>query len=186
MSASLEQSSQIQPSWWEGLESYWREPAWFALYTRSRHEQVVKTQLDRKEIENYLPMYIRQSQWKDRMKQIPFPLFPGYLFVRIPLLERMEVLKVQGAVQLIGDGKHPLPVPDDQILNLKSCVEGGLKFDPWPYLTVGNRVRVKDGPFAGLEGILLRKKGSSRLVISIDLIQRSLAIEIEGWRIEPA
>ncbi|MEW5977960.1 MAG: UpxY family transcription antiterminator [Acidobacteriota bacterium] len=157
---------------------------WYAVYTRSRHEQIVKRQLDHKGVEGFLPVYHKISQWKDRRKVIEMPLFPGYLFVHIPLLGRVEVIKSFGVVNLVGDGCTPLPVPEEQILRIRQFVETGLKADPHPYLRIGQKVRILDGPLTGIEGILLRKKNRSRLILSVDLIERSLAVEIDSWKIE--
>jgi len=159
-------------------------PSWFAVYTRSRHEQAVKRQLDGKGIEGFLPTYTKVSQWKDRRKALEMPLFPGYLFVKIPLSSRTEVLKAFGVVSLVGDGCAPLPVPEEQILNIYRLLEAGLKYDPHPYLQIGHRVRIADGPLAGIEGILTRKKNRSRLVVSVDLIERSVSVEIESWKVD--
>jgi transcription antitermination factor NusG len=160
------------------------EPHWYAVYTRSRHEQFVKKQLDGKEVENFLPLYEKISQWKDRKKAVTLPLFPGYLFVRIPLRERVKVLKTFGAVNIVGNGQGPLPIPEDQIQNVQSFVKGGLRLDPHPYLKLGNKVRICEGPLEGMEGILIRKKNQVRLVVSVDLIQRSVSVEIDSWKIQ--
>jgi transcription antitermination factor NusG len=160
-------------------------PSWYAVYTRSRHEQVVKHQLDGKGIENFLPSCVKVSQWKDRKKQIHLPLFPGYLFVRIFLRHRVEVLKTLGAVSIVGDGSSPLPIPELAIRSIQAFIEKGLRYDPHPYLSIGNRVRIVEGPLSGLEGILVRKDNKDRLVISVDLIQRSISVEIDSWKIEP-
>jgi len=158
--------------------------AWFALYTRSRHEIVVKSQLDGKGIENFLPVFTRVSRWKDRKKLITLPLFPGYLFVHILLKDRLDVLKAFGSVGLVGDGQKPLAIPEDQIHRIQSFVEYGLRCDPHPYLKTGHRVRITEGPFKGIEGILARKKKRDILVVSIDLIQRAVSVEIESWKLE--
>jgi transcription antitermination factor NusG len=161
------------------------QSAWYALYTKSRHEQVVKTQLDQKAIENFLPLYERVSQWKDRKKRIHWPLFPGYVFVKIVEGDRLDVLKTHGAVYIVSNGLDPLPIPEEQILSVRSFVEGKLKCDPHPYLKIGNRVRILEGPMKGVEGILIRKKNKSCLVLSVDIIQRSVSVELDGWGIEP-
>lgn len=162
------------------------EPEWYAVYTRSHQERMVKTQLDGKGVENFLPTYERISQWKDRKKLIQVPLFPGYLFVKIALVKRLEVLKAYGAVQIVGNSTGPLPVPEDQIATVRTFVEVGLKCDPHPYLKVGKKAKIKEGPLAGFEGILVRKKSKSLFVLSVDLIQRSVSVELGSWLIEPA
>lgn len=157
---------------------------WYAIYTRSRHELYVKRQLDHKGISNLLPLYAKVSQWKDRKKEIQLPLFPGYLFVQIPLLDRMAVLTTFGVVYIVGDGSAPLPVPEENIDSIQAFLTQGVKCDPHPYLNVGNRVRITEGPLSGIEGILIRKKKRTLLVVSVDLIQRSVSVEIESWKIE--
>ena len=167
-----------------GLSLVHCQPCWYALYTRSRHEQVVREQLDGKGIENFLPCCTKLSHWKDRKKKIQVPLFPGYVFVKILVHDRFEVLKSFGAVRLVGEGYTPIPIPEEQILNIQTFVEKGLKYDPRPYLRVGNKVRILDGPLSGIEGILIRKKNQERLVVSIDLIQRSISDEMDSWNIQ--
>jgi transcription antitermination factor NusG len=157
---------------------------WFALYTRSRFEQLVKRQLDGKGIESFLPLYEKISQWTDRRKRVSFPLFPSYLFVRIPSRSRLDVLKTPGAVYLVGNGVELLPIPEEQISNIRSLVEKKLRYDPYPYLGIGSRVRILEGSLSGVEGILVRKKKRSCLVVSIDIIQRSVSVELDGWNVE--
>jgi len=159
-------------------------PAWYAVYTRSRFEQVVKKQLDFRGINSFLPLYSKISQWKDRKKEIHCPLFPGYLFVQIAATERLEVQKSVGVVNIVGNGEGPLEVSEQQITAIRTFIETGLKYDPHPYLKVGKKVRVTDGPLAGLEGILVRKKNRSLFVISVEMIQRSVSVELESWKIE--
>jgi transcription antitermination factor NusG len=167
----------------QNSHSVWK-PSWFAVYTRSRHEQSVKRQLDRKGVEGFLPTYSRVSQWRDRKKVIELPLFPSYLFVKVPPINRGEVLTAFGVVGFVGDGCTPLPVPEDQILNIHRLLETGLKYDPHPYLQIGHRVRIANGPLEGIEGILSRKKSHSRLIVSIDLIGRSVSVEIDSWQVD--
>lgn len=159
---------------------------WYAVYTRCHQERMVKAQLDGRDVENFLPTFERISQWKDRKKLIQVPLFPGYLFVKISLLRRLEVLKAYGAVQIVGNSTGPVPIPEEQIANVRTFVEVGLKCDPHPYLKIGTKAKIKEGPLAGFEGILIRKKNRSLFVLSIDLIQRSISVELGSWLIEPA
>jgi transcription antitermination factor NusG len=160
------------------------ETYWYAVYTRSRHEMMVKRQLDGKSIPNFLPLYSKLSQWKDRKKEIQLPLFPGYIFVRILIENRLDILKTMGVVYFVGDGSSPPPISEDSINSIQSFLRQGLKCDPHPYLKIGNRVRITDGPLNGIEGILVRKKNRTLLVVSVDLIQRSVSVEIESWKIE--
>jgi transcription antitermination factor NusG len=162
------------------------EPRWYAVYTRCHQERIVKSQLDGKDVENFLPTFERISQWKDRKKLIQVPLFPGYLFVKIALLRRLEVLNAYGAVQIVGNSTGPLPIPEEQIASVRTFVEVGLKCDPHPYLKVGTKAKIKEGPLAGFEGILIRKKNRSLFVLSVDLIQRSISVELGSWLVEPA
>lgn len=159
-------------------------PVWYAVYTRSRFEHVVKRQLDSKGIDNFLPLYSKVSQWKDRKQEVCWPLFPGYLFVHITPTERLNVQKSVGVVSIVGNGQGPVEVAEQQIIAIRTFVETGLKYDPHPYLKVGKWVRVTEGPLAGLEGILVRKKNRSLFVISVEMIQRSVSVELESWKIE--
>lgn len=153
------------------------------VYTRSRFEQVVKKQLDSKGIGNFLPLYSTVCQWKDRKQEVFRPLFPGYLFVSVIPAERVDVQRSFGVVNLVGNGQGPVEVAEQQINAIRTFVETGLKCDPHPYLRIGKRVRVIDGPLAGIEGILVRKKNRSLFVISVEMIQRSVSVELECWKI---
>ena len=161
-------------------------PVWYAVYTRSRFEQVVQRQLDLKEINSFLPLYSRISQWKDRKREVYLPLFPGYLFVQIDASKRLVVRKTVGVVNIVGNADGPLEVSEQQIVAIRTFIEKGLRCDPHPYLKVGKKVRVSEGPLAGLEGLLVRKKNRSLFVISVEMIQRSVSVELESWKIESA
>jgi transcription antitermination factor NusG len=158
-------------------------PEWYAVYTRSHQERLVKTQLDGRGVEAFLPAYEKTSQWKDRKKVIQMPLFPGYLFVKILSVRRIEVLKAYGVVRIVGNSTGPMPIPEEQVATVRRFVEVGLKCDPHPYLKIGKKVRIKEGPLEGLQGILVRKKNRSLFVISVEMIQRSVSVELEGWKI---
>jgi transcription termination/antitermination protein NusG len=162
------------------------ESRWFAAYTSPRHEKHVSRQMQNRGIQNFLPLYKSIRRWKDRRKELDLPVFPGYLFVRMALRERVSVLQVPGVVQLVSFQGRPTPLPDAEIemLQRQLCQSGRLQ--PHPFLTVGRRVRVMNGPMAGIEGILARKKDKFRVVLSIELIQRSVAVEIDLSDIEPA
>lgn len=162
------------------------EPHWYAAHTRSRHEKKIAEQLAGKGIEFFLPLYETQSRWKDRLARVELPLFPGYLFVQLALRDKLKVLEVPGVVRLISFGGHPAPLDDSEINILRQGLTKTLKAEPHPYLKAGNRVRVKTGALAGLEGVLLRKKDSLRLIISVDLIMRSIAVEVAMADVEPA
>jgi transcription elongation factor/antiterminator RfaH len=152
---------------------------WYAIHSRSRHEKRIQQYLHSNAVECFLPLYEAVHRWKDRRALVSVPLFPGYLFVRISLEERLRVLTAPGVVRLLSVHGRPIPVPDSEIDVLRNCAARNLKMQPHPYLTVGNKVLVKSGPFADLEGILVRKKGQFRLVVSVNLIARSVALELD-------
>jgi transcription elongation factor/antiterminator RfaH len=153
---------------------------WYALQTRSRHEKVVHSQLEQKAFESFLPLYRSVRRWKDRRKELALPLFPGYVFVRMELSERREALKTHGVARIVSFGGIPASLPEKEIEAIRHFLEKRMRVDPHPYLRVGQRARIRSGPFAGLEGILLRKKNRLRFVISLDLIYRSVAVEIDA------
>jgi len=158
---------------------------WYAVYTKSRHEKVVAEELWHKEIEVFLPLRSVISRWKDRRKEVQFPLFPGYLFVNVPIRERrLDILKVPSVVRIVGYENKPIPIPGDQISAVRTLVFSKLPYDPFPAIVVGNRVRVKRGPLRGLDGVLVEKKTNYRFVISIDLIQQAVACEIDAADVE--
>jgi transcription antitermination factor NusG len=155
---------------------------WFALQTRCRHENVVSMQLQGKGYEPFLPMHKSRHRWSDRIKEIELPLFPGYLFCRFNPLDRMPILVIRGVVQVVGIGKHPVAIDEAEIASIQAAAESGLPKEPWPFQQIGQRVRVECGPLRGVEGILLNIKGSHRLILSVTLLQRSVAVEVdEAW-----
>jgi transcription antitermination factor NusG len=159
---------------------------WFALRTKSRHEKLVRDQLDKQGIEPLLPTVKRLSQWKDRRKEIEVPLFSGYCFVRFGQEERLPVQKVSGVVEIVGSGSQPEPIPDEEIEALKTLMTSVLPFDPHPYLHEGMAVEVVRGPLQGVQGILLRKEKRHRLVLGVRLIQQAVAVEIDVSDVVPA
>ena len=161
------------------------QPRWYALHTRSRHEKVARDQLTAKGITNLLPIWRKRSVWKDRVKMIEEPLFRGYMFGYFALQEKLDVLQSVGIVNIVGVNGKAIPVPEEQIQAVKTMVEQRMAYDPHPFLKEGMRVRVKHGVLAGAEGILLTKKHNYRLVISVDLIQQSVAVDIDSAAVEP-
>ena len=158
------------------------ELQWFALVVRSQHEKIVAAALQDKGYEELLPLYSIRRRWSDRMKELMLPLFPGYLFCRFDLNFRLPILVTPGVLQVVGAGKVPLPVDESEITALRSIVNSGLQAEPWPYLKVGQRVRIERGSLEGVEGILTSVKKPSRLVVSVTLLQRSVAVEVdEDW-----
>lgn len=153
-------------------------PRWYAVRTRSRHEKKVFDQLLSRNIESFLPLYDRWSQWKDRKKRVQFPLFPGYCFARFPLSERLRVLTVFGAAGLVGIKGTAVPVDDAEIDAVRRLINSLLPYDPHPFLTEGMEVEVVRGPLKGIRGRLLRKDRSTRLVLAVTLIHQAAVVEI--------
>ncbi len=162
-----------------------RNTRWFAAYTSARHEKTVAQQLTGREIEHFLPLYESLRQWKDRRIRLELPLFPGYVFVRIPIQESLRVLRIQGVVRLVGFGGNPTALADSEIESIRNGLAQHLQLEPHRYLKAGRRVRIRRGPLEGLEGILLRRKNSLRVVVSIDLLMRAVAVEVEAEDIGP-
>jgi transcriptional antiterminator NusG len=158
---------------------------WFAVWTRSRHEQVVRTQLDEKRITAFLPTVARWSRWKDRKKKVDFPLFPGYLFVRCDPADRLAVLKCSGVVSIVSVNGEPAPVPDQEIDSVRTLVESTLPYDPCPMIKKGAMVEVSHGPLKGVVGRLTRKGAQDRLVLSVDLIGQAVSVQVDAADVKP-
>jgi transcription antitermination factor NusG len=165
-------------------EAYDR-PQWYVVYTNGRHEKKVAELLGNRQMNAYLPLYRSVRRWQDRQKEVELPLFPGYVFVRIALRTRLQVLTVPGVVRIVTFNGKPAPIDDSQIDALRQGLSSAKGVKPHPYLNVGKPVRVRSGPFAGMNGILVRRKQQYRLVLSIDLIMRSLSVEIDEAEVEP-
>jgi len=161
---------------------------WYALQTRSRHEKMVTRQLEERGIDTFLPLLTETRRWSDRKKLIQFPLFPGYTFVRLVYApeSRLQVLRTEGVVGFVGTHGQGNPIPQEQIESVQTILKSDVPFAAHPYLKIGQRVRIRGGSLEGTEGILVGKKNDGMLVISIDLIQRSLAIRLHGYDVEPA
>ena len=160
------------------------QPEWYAVYANVRHEKRVKEYLDGRMVECYLPSYRSVRRWQDRRKEVELPLFPGYLFVRIAYRSRLQVLTAPGVVQIVSFDGKPSPIRQDEIEALRQALSRNAHCEPHPYLKVGRRVRVRSGPLSGIEGILMRRKDGFRLILSIELIMRSLAIEVDEADVE--
>jgi transcription antitermination factor NusG len=152
---------------------------WFAVYTRPRHEKKVAQQLSNKGIQVFLPLRTVISNWKDRRKEVQFPLFTGYVFVHIVLEDRLSVLRIPGVVQFVASEGKPVAIPDTQIDAVRQLVSSGLKYDPYPYVKEGMRVTIRTGPLKGVEGLVIAKRKKHLLVLSVDLIQQSASLEID-------
>jgi transcription antitermination factor NusG len=153
---------------------------WFAVWTRSRHEQVVRAQLDEKRVPAFLPTLTKWSRWKDRRKQIEVPLFPGYVFARFAPDERLAVLKCSGVVSIVSVNGAPVPVPDHEIEGIRTLVTSTLPYDPCPTIRMGTMVEVVHGPLKGVVGRLTRKGTQARLVLAVDLIGKGVSVQVDA------
>jgi transcription termination/antitermination protein NusG len=155
-------------------------PAWYAVWTRSRHEQVVREQLEQKGLEAFLPTIKRWSRWKDRKKQVDWPLFPGYCFARFNGQERLPVLKCAGVVNIVSFDGDIAPIPEQEIESIRRPVESDLQFDPCPLIREGMMVEVTHGPLKGVFGRLIRKGTHARLILAVDLIGQAVSVEVDA------
>lgn len=160
------------------------EHNWYAVCTRHQHERVVARILEYKNFETFLPLYKARRRWQDRIKEITVPLFPGYLFVREGLERWFAILTTPGVSSIVSWGARPAAIPLLEIEGLRRIVASTLRVEPHPFLRSGDRVRVKHGPIAGVEGILLRKKNTARLVLSLEMLGKSAAVEVDATDVE--
>ena len=158
---------------------------WFALQVRSQRESYVADQLSAKGYELFLPLYTCRKRWSDRIKKIELPLFPGYLFCRFDPYDRLPILKTPWLLRIVGFNHIPAPVDDEEIGSVRTLVASGAAAQPWPFASVGERVRIESGPFRGVVGVLTQIKGNNKLVISITLLQRSVAVEVDSALVAP-
>jgi len=158
---------------------------WFALQVRARWEISTAGLLSDKGYSILLPTYRKTIRWKTRRKEANAPLFPGYVFCQFDPQKRLPILITPGVIAVVSCGRIPQPVADGEIAAIQTIISSGLRAEPWPYLEVGQRVRVVDGSFEGLEGILIQVKGNQRVVVSISLLRRSVAVEIEKLSVRP-
>ncbi len=156
-----------------------RTQDWFALTAKPRHEKVVAENLRGRGLESFLPLYKARRQWTDRIQSVELPLFPGYVFCRFCYSSRLQVLNTPGVTSVVSFSESPSPVTDDEISRIRTIQASGLPMQPWPYVRVGQRARIEWGSLAGLEGVLIREKDSLRVVVSVELLQRSVAVEID-------
>ena len=158
---------------------------WFALRVRSNFERPVSDLLQSKGVEEFLPTYRSRRIWSDRVRHLDLPLFPGYVFCKIPIESRALVLATTGVVDIVGVQQRPLPIAEEEIAAVRKMIKSSATVKPWPFIRIGQRVRVRAGALAGVEGILLRIKDSCRLVISVTLLGRSVAAEIDAAYTSP-
>jgi len=161
-------------------------PCWYAVFTTPRHEKRVASHFALRELEGYLPLYQAVHKWKNRCKvTVELPLFPNYIFVRIDWRERVRVLEVPGVSGVVGNRAELSAISEHYIEALREGLHSR-KIEPHPYLVVGERVRIKDGAMMGMEGVLVRKKAGFRVVLTLDMIMQSIAVEVDACQVEPA
>jgi transcription antitermination factor NusG len=162
-------------------------PQWFAIHTRARHERVVACQLQEKGLTTFHPVVNEIHRWSDRRKVVESPLFNCYVFVKIAPtpMRRLQVLQVNSVLSFVGTRGQGIPIPDEQIDAVRTLIGEQLSCSAYPFLKIGQRVRIRSGSLNGLEGILVSRNGDRTLVISVDAIQRSLAVKVEGYEVEP-
>jgi transcription antitermination factor NusG len=159
------------------------QPRWYVVYAITRHEKAVSEQLRQRSIESYLPLYRAVHYWNKRRAEVELPLFPSYIFVRIAAYERLRVLQVSGVVRIVSVNGMLASVPDEEVEALRAALSLR-RSQPHPYFSAGKAVRIKAGPLKGLEGIVVKDKNASRIVVSVDFIQQSVSIELEPCDLE--
>ncbi len=188
VSTAIREASEGQASEWQTsgpVAAQELSRHWFAAYTWSHHEKRVALHFAERRIESFVPLYAARHRWKNRCEvNLQLPLFPNYVFVRIYPRERVRVLEVPGVQSLVGFGRIPAPLPYFEIETLRAGL-GQRKIEPHPYLVIGERVRIQAGPMQGLVGVLVRKKINFRVVLALDLIRQSVAVEVDADDVEP-
>jgi transcription termination/antitermination protein NusG len=158
---------------------------WFALTVKTQHERAVAEQLTAHSLEAYLPLYRSRRRWSDRVKTIELPLFPRYVFSRFTFEDRRKVIGLPSVLSIVGFGGTPSPISQEEIDLVKLLTSQDVPIRPWPFLRVGERVRVREGAMAGVEGILVREKAAYRVVVNIEMLQRAVAVELDRDLLEP-
>jgi transcription antitermination factor NusG len=175
---TLQDLAQLVP--WEQSEH-----SWYAVRLKSNCEQVASVAIKNRGFEEFLPLYRTQRRWSDRVREIHAPLFPGYIFARLDPHNRLPILTVPGVVGIVSFANQPVPIPDVEIDAVRRVLQTGSHCGPWPFLKTGQLVRIERGALAGLEGILLQVKSRYRLIISVSILQRCVAVEVERESIRP-
>jgi transcription antitermination factor NusG len=157
-----------------------RQEQWFALGVTARHEKAISRLLHQKGYETFLPVYTNRHQYGKRSREFELPLFPGYVFCRFDLNTRLPILTTPGVIQVIGAGRVPLPIDQQEISALQTAVKANARLVPWPFWETGQKGRIMFGPLSGVEGIVMNVKDPSRLVLSVSLLQRSVLLEIDA------
>ena len=168
------------------LQDECRQDSWYAVYTCPRHEKCVAEQVERRQMQSFLPLYRTVHRWKDRSKEVDLALFPGYVFVHLTLKDRLRVLEIPGVVRFVSFQGKPAALPETELESLRRGFAGRVRMTPHPYLQIGRRVRLRSGPMAGLEGVLRRRKEGLRLVISIEMLMRAVAVEVDQADVVPS
>jgi transcription antitermination factor NusG len=158
---------------------------WFALQVRTRWESSTAVLLSGKGYETLLPTYQTKKRWNGKVKPASAPLFPGYVFCQFNASKRLPILVTPGVISVVGRGRVPFPVNDGEIAAIQAIVASGVQVEPWPYLEVGQRIRIENDSLNGLEGILIQFKGNNRIVVSVSLLRRSVALEIDRESVRP-
>ena len=158
---------------------------WFAVQVRTRWESSTAVLLSGKGYQTLLPTYQTKKRWNGRVKQMNAPLFPGYVFCQFDALKRLPILVTPGVISVVGRGRVPFPVNDREIAAIQTIVTSGFQAEPWPYLEVGQKIRIEGDSLSGLEGILIQFKGNNRIVVSVSLLRRSVALEIDRDCVRP-
>lgn len=169
---------------WSDTPASWRDPRWYVLFVRSNQEKRVAEHLSGRDVEHYLPCYSSLRRWKDRRVTLQMPLFPGYVFVRLPLLERMKVLTVPNILSLVGAGNGPSEISAEEIDSIRRGVEHS-NAEPYPYLKEGQHVVITSGALSGMQGILVRRHNGARVVVSLDCICRAFVVEVDAASLRP-
>jgi len=185
MAACLETLQFPQAAPWPAPE---QDELWYAVQTRVHSERVVEQRLLERGVVTFLPTITEIRRWSDRKKRVEFPLFASYLFVRLlpRKVDQLRVLCVEGVFQFVGTRGEATPIPQEQIEAVRALISGGVPWSTHPFLKIGQRVRIRSGSLSGVEGLLVSRAGESTLVISIDAIQRSMAIRVDGYDVEAA
>jgi transcription antitermination factor NusG len=158
---------------------------WFALRVKSRSEKVVATIARHKGFDEFLPLYQSRRRWSDRFKSVELPLFPGYVFCRLNPEFRLPLLTIPGVLSFVGIGRVPAPIENAEIAAIQTAIGSGLLAEPYPFLAVGQRVRLAEGPLAGVEGFLVEVRKQQRIAVSVSLLKRSVAVEIDRHWVRP-
>jgi len=158
---------------------------WFALQVRTRWENSTAMLLSGKGYQTLLPTYQTRKRWNGKVKQVSAPLFPGYVFCQFDALKRLPILVTPGVISVVGRGRVPFPVNEGEIAAIQTIVASGFQAEPWPYLQVGQKIRIEGDSLSGLQGILIQFKGNNRIIVSVSLLRRSVALEIDRDCVRP-